>query len=104
MREGMSAFLTGAPGWPEWAQTERLGRAGARLLLLDRPEAAGGSAFAAGIAGAMMPGRISPVLAAGRRASRGLRKRTHAADPAGGLAAAGCMEPDLHPDAPVDSQ
>lgn len=49
---GKTVLLTGALGTLGRAQADRLARAGAGLLLLDRPGAAGGDAFAAGVAAA----------------------------------------------------
>ncbi|MBN9270335.1 MAG: 3-ketoacyl-ACP reductase, partial [Mesorhizobium sp.] len=49
---GKTALLTGALGTLGRAQAVALAKAGANLLLLDRPGAEGGEAFAAGIAGA----------------------------------------------------
>lgn len=52
MLSGKTALLTGALGTLGRAQAGALAKAGAKLLLLDRPGAEGGEAFAAGIAGA----------------------------------------------------
>lgn len=49
---GKTVLLTGALGTLGRAQAERLARAGATLLLLDRPDAEAGEGFAAGIAAA----------------------------------------------------
>jgi NAD(P)-dependent dehydrogenase (short-subunit alcohol dehydrogenase family) len=48
---GKTALLTGALGTLGRAQARTLGQAGARLLLLDRPDAANGQRFAREIAG-----------------------------------------------------
>jgi NAD(P)-dependent dehydrogenase (short-subunit alcohol dehydrogenase family) len=47
---GKTVLLTGALGTLGRAQARTLGKAGARLLLLDRPEAANGEGFAAEVA------------------------------------------------------
>ncbi len=52
MLSGKTALLTGALGTLGRAQAVALAKAGSKLLLLDRPGAEGGEAFAAGIAGA----------------------------------------------------
>lgn len=49
---GKTALLTGALGTLGRAQAVALAKAGAKLLLLDRPGAEGGEAFAAEVAGA----------------------------------------------------
>jgi NAD(P)-dependent dehydrogenase (short-subunit alcohol dehydrogenase family) len=49
---GKTLLLTGALGTLGRAQAKTLGQAGARLLLLDRPDAANGEEFAREIAGA----------------------------------------------------
>ncbi len=55
---GKTVLLTGALGTLGRAQAGTLAKAGAKLLLLDRPGAEGGEAFAAGIAHAQKTGCV----------------------------------------------
>jgi NAD(P)-dependent dehydrogenase (short-subunit alcohol dehydrogenase family) len=64
---GKTALLTGALGSLGRAQAEALGKAGARLLLLDRPGHEAGEAFAAGIPGAIYIGQDLADLAASQK-------------------------------------